>query len=59
VQDWWLHGHENEVPNQWGVCKTSVLFNKKDASDPGDYRSITTLTAAQKLALVIVGDRPL
>ena len=57
VQDWWLHGHEMEAPNQWGVCKTSMLFKKGDASNPGNYRSIMMLAVMQKLALVIVGDR--
>ena len=57
TQEWWLHGHENEVPNQWGACKTSMLFKKGDASNPGNYRSIVMLTVTQKLALAIVGDR--
>jgi hypothetical protein len=58
ARGWWLHGHETEVPHQWGICKTSVLFNKKgDASNPGDHRSIVMLAVTQKLALVIVGDR--
>ena len=57
VQGWWLHGHETDVPNQWGTRETSVLLKKGDASDPGNYRSIMMLTVTQKLALVIVGDR--
>jgi hypothetical protein len=57
VQDWWLHGHEREVPRQWDVCKTCMLFKKGDASNPGNYRSIMVLVVTQKLALILVGDR--
>ncbi len=47
----------NRFPDTWEICEATVMFKKGKATDPNSYRFIMKLVVAEKLMLVIIGNR--